>query len=577
MTPIETPVAYLAYNRPKHVARTFEAIRSARPAMLFLIADGPKPGSETDAAKCLQVREILESIDWPCKVFRNYAEQNLGLKVRVSSGLDWVFSHVDRAIILEDDCLPHPDFFRFCETLLSRYEADERVWAVTGDNFQKGHKRGNASYYFSKYPHCWGWATWKKNWKKYDSNLSFWQKYKSSKRWSTINAGQREQSYWESIFDNVERGLVNSWAFPWTASVWERGGLTATPNVNLVSNIGFGPDGTNCLEPMDHYGEINETLGDAIIHPEEVVRNIQADIFAFENHFNPPQEVQSLNHSACKGLLGCLKKYLSKPDKKRQDGEKKKIISLGFDHQRLLSIPRYSETTVEFGGRPFIIPDTVSCYYAYKEIFEKEIYKFNSTNATPRIVDCGSNIGLSVLYFKKLYPNATITAVEADARIFTYLCKNVESFQDNSLKLIQKAVSSTDGEIMFSHEGADAGREVMIEEENSDFTTVTSCQLDHLIQDQVDFLKMDIEGAEVDTLLASRLLCNVKNLFVEYHSFSEQKQRLPELLDKLTREGFRYYISTVYSPENAYLKQETQSGMDLQLNIFCVRPSKSEN
>lgn len=575
MNPIETPVAYLVYNRPQHVARTFEAVRFARPGMLFLIADGPKTGSETDVTKCMQVREILESIDWPCKVLRNYADSNLGLKARVSSGLDWVFSHVDRAIILEDDCLPHPDFFRFCETLLNRYEADERVWAVTGDNFQKGHKRGDASYYFSKYPHCWGWATWKKKWEKYDSNLSFWQKYKSSKRWSIINAGQREQSYWESILDNVERGLINSWAYPWTASVWKGEGLTATPNVNLVSNIGFGADGINCREPIGHYGEINETLGDVIIHPKEVLRNIQADLFTFENHFCPSQEVQfpviSLKQSDSKGLLESFKKYLFKPDKKLQDAENQKIISLGFDHQRLLSIPRYSETTVEFEGGTLIIPDSVSCFYAYQEIFEKEIYRFNSFSDTPNIVDCGANIGLSILYFKKLYPNANITAIEADARIFTYLCKNVALLEDNSLKLIQKAVSSNDGEMMFTHEGADAGRELMMGEYTGDFTRVTSCRLDHLIQDQVDFLKMDIEGAEVESLLASRLLSNVKNLFVEYHSFSQKKQRLHELLDKLTKEGFRYYISTVYSPKNAFLEQETRSGMDLQLNIFCVR------
>lgn len=130
------PIAYIIFNRPRHTRETFAAIRAQQPAKLFIIADGPRPGHPTDAERCREVQEIVEQIDWPCEVYRNYADENLGLKRRVSSGLDWVFEKVDRVIVLEDDCLPHPDFFGFCETLLERYENDERVWVITGNNFQ---------------------------------------------------------------------------------------------------------------------------------------------------------------------------------------------------------------------------------------------------------------------------------------------------------------------------------------------------------------------------------------------------------------------------------------------------------
>jgi FkbM family methyltransferase len=570
-------IAYIIYNRPRHVLRTFEAIRAARPEQLFIIADGPKRDVVTDDENCRQALEIVRNIDWPCEVFEDVSPENLGLKTRVSSGLDWVFSHVDRVIVLEDDCLPHPDFFGFCKTLLERYASDENIWAITGDNFQKGLQRGTASYYFSKYPHCWGWATWKRCWEKYDPDISFWETFRTSGKWSSINAGDGEQSYWESIFDRVAKGLVNSWAYPWTACAWYHGGVTATPNVNLVTNIGFGPDGTHCLESVDRDESPRESLGEAIIHPRGTFRDVRADLFVFENHFkeplrkSPPQLIPKQRSPAA--MVNLLKKFISPRDSNLacEGDEAEKQVCLGDDDQRLLSIPRYLETKVLLEGKPFLIPDSVSCYYAYKEIFENEIYRFDAGNATPRIMDCGANIGLSVLYFKKLYPDASITAIEADPRIFTYLAKNLDAFGGPSVKILQKAVTAGEGEILFHHEGADAGCLLREGEESSGASRVASVKLDELITEPVDFLKMDIEGAEIDALLSCSRLGDVKRLFVEYHSFANRKQRLQELLQFFTEHGFRYYLSTVFSPEHPFLNQETQSGMDLQVNISCVR------
>jgi len=278
------PIAYIIFNRPRHTLETFSAIRKQQPSKLFIIADGPRQEHVNDVERCRKVREIVEQVDWPCDVHRNYAEQNMGLKRRVSTGLDWVFSYVDRAIVLEDDCLPHPDFFLFCDSLLERYRANERVWVITGDNFQHGRKRGKATYYFSKYNHCWGWATWRRAWQHYLSGLPFWPEWKYSADWISKTPDRVERNYWSKIFDNVEQGAIDSWAYPWTACVWYHGGLTATPNVNLVTNIGIGPQGTHTVSLEDQKGISVYPLGE-LTHPEKIIQDQDADRYVFDHHF----------------------------------------------------------------------------------------------------------------------------------------------------------------------------------------------------------------------------------------------------------------------------------------------------
>src|SRR4030095_1100293 len=135
---LQTPVALLIFNRPETTARVLAEIRNARPAKLLIIGDGPRPGEPADAERCLAARAAAANIDWGCEVLKNYSDVNLGCGQRPASGLDWVFQNVDRAIIMEDDCLPHPTFFRFCDELLEHYRDDERVMTVSGNNFQYG-------------------------------------------------------------------------------------------------------------------------------------------------------------------------------------------------------------------------------------------------------------------------------------------------------------------------------------------------------------------------------------------------------------------------------------------------------
>src|SRR6266566_849672 len=179
---LSTPVAFIIFNRSERTAEVFGAIRAARPAQLFVIADGPRPDVESDATKCAATRAIIERVDWPCQIFRRYADKNIGLRRNVSEGLDWVFNQTERAIILEDDCLPDPSFFPFCEELLERYAEDRHVAMIGGTNLDPEHAapRGEDSYYFSRFWQIWGWATWRRVWQLCDHEMKEWPELRRS-------------------------------------------------------------------------------------------------------------------------------------------------------------------------------------------------------------------------------------------------------------------------------------------------------------------------------------------------------------------------------------------------------------
>ena len=278
-------VLFLVFNRPDTTRRVFEAIRQAKPKRLYVAADGPRRNRPGEDKRCEEVRQIATHVDWPCEVKTLFRETNLGCKMGVSEGINWFFEHEEEGIILEDDCLPHPDFFRFCDELLERYADDERVAVITGNNFQDGAKRGDASYYFSKYNHCWGWATWRRSWQHYQGDLAFWPEWRLSEAWRQLTPDSVERRYWNKIFERARAKQIDSWAYPWTASVWFKGGLTATPNVNLVSNIGFGPESTHTASANSPLAELaTNTLGN-LTHPRSVIKEVEADHYVFDHVF----------------------------------------------------------------------------------------------------------------------------------------------------------------------------------------------------------------------------------------------------------------------------------------------------
>ncbi len=248
---MNTPVAFIIFNRPDHTAKVFAAIREARPSKLLIIADGPRENHPDDQEKCRSARAVIEQVDWPCEVLKNYAEKNIGCKYRVSSGLDWVFSLVEEAIVFEDDCLPHPSFFRYCEELLEKYRYDYRIGIISGHNNLFGYRRNFDSYYFSNIPYVWGWATWKRSWESYDVNISDWPTVRDSGRLKDALHHDIEVKSWTSIFDHQYDGFFNTWDYQLMFTSLINNWLNIIPNTNLISNLGFDENATHTRDSLN--------------------------------------------------------------------------------------------------------------------------------------------------------------------------------------------------------------------------------------------------------------------------------------------------------------------------------------
>ena len=282
---MNVPILFLTYQRFHTAERVFSAIQKAQPPRLYFASNAPKSSNNEEVAKVDRVRSLLDRVDWPCEVKTRFLEKHLPVKQSVSSSLDWFFEHEEQGIILEDDCLPHPDFFTFCENLLDKYATDERVFAITGNNFQKGVRRGDASYYFSRYNHVWGWASWRRAWQKSDMDMRFWPEWKNSPAWKEFWHDPIARKYWEIILGRMYRGKFTTWDYPWSASVWYHGGLTATPNVNLVSNIGFGQDATHTDDTGHPLANMTTNAIGEVCHPTVVEQDGVADRFCFDHVF----------------------------------------------------------------------------------------------------------------------------------------------------------------------------------------------------------------------------------------------------------------------------------------------------
>jgi hypothetical protein len=279
------PVAIFVFNRPDKAARCLDRVRAYRPRQLFIIADGPRDGSASDAKLCEQSRGIVAAIDWPCDVITDFAEHNLGVMERVSSGITNVFKQVDRAAFLEDDCLVDPSFFGFAETLLERYRDESRVMCINAPNYQRGVRRGDGDYFFTKYALTWGWATWRRAWERFDSGLTQWPRF----RRDGLRSGCRsleERMYWASVyereFDCVGTRAAN-WDYAWLLSCWSHNGLSICPQVNLTENIGDGPDATHTTTPFDWQPPVGRIGGTRA--PLRVEADSAADMATFRNWY----------------------------------------------------------------------------------------------------------------------------------------------------------------------------------------------------------------------------------------------------------------------------------------------------
>lgn len=246
---VEAPIALIVFNRPRETAILFEEIRKLKPRKLFIIADGPRLNRPEEAKRCQEVRNIATNVDWDCEVKTNFSDENLGCKKRVVTGLDWVFMHTDKAIILEDDCIPSRSFFSFANELLEKYRNSFDIGIISGTSIGD-HSDAEHDYYFSNFPQIWGWATWKRVWDCYDGDISDWPRVKTTSFVKDRVSNSRGERRWRRGFEGVFKNEIDTWDFQLVYALWKKGLKTIVPTTNLISNIGFGADATHTFNPQ---------------------------------------------------------------------------------------------------------------------------------------------------------------------------------------------------------------------------------------------------------------------------------------------------------------------------------------
>jgi hypothetical protein len=288
---IDTPVLFLIFSRPDTTRKVFEAIRSARPSRLFIAADGPRAHKEGEAEKCEECRKVATEVDWPCEVHTLFRTENIGCGKGVSGAISWFFEHVEEGIILEDDTLPGPGFFRFCSDLLEKYRYDTRVMAVSGSSLPcRLSEHSEYSYFFSNWDYIWGWATWRRAWKYYDYSMPHYEHmvqngYFGSNYYSLFEKYYINHSYDRSYYANKS---VTWWSYQWGYARKINSGLVAVPVRNFIVNIGLGAGATNTTAENRWSFFKFEKMDFPLKHPDFVMVDRTTDDEIFKRHFTTP-------------------------------------------------------------------------------------------------------------------------------------------------------------------------------------------------------------------------------------------------------------------------------------------------
>lgn len=283
---MQTPVLLLLFNRPDYTRALLKQITPLSDAKIYIAVDGPRLNHPTDAENCAEVRKLVDTAPFKSKqVFKLYRDKNLGCRHGVKQAIDWFFSMEERGIILEDDCIPDPSFFPYCELLLEKYASAEHVFAISGDNFLLNTYRVPESYYFTRYFHAWGWATWKRAWEKFDFYMLGFPEFIQASGFDFYRMTDTEKSYWTKKYTELFLHLeeVNSWAYPFTFSVWQNQAVCIAPSVNLVKNIGFEQTGTHTKAASYWYQYLETGKLEISTHPDKIAINFEADQREFNN------------------------------------------------------------------------------------------------------------------------------------------------------------------------------------------------------------------------------------------------------------------------------------------------------
>jgi hypothetical protein len=270
---LTVPVAIIVYNRPNHTKSLIDALRTQLPSKLYVIADGPKPGSDRDRALVEKTRDEVRKIDWPCEVNEVFSDVNLGLRARVLTGLDAVFQREKFAIILEDDCIPDPSFFPYCEDLLSLYSTEKDVGIIAGHNAGPVINLAN-SYLFSSFTPIWGWATWSRVWLEFraSAQVETWSPTEVKDVLSTFSTQLMSRQFKKMMLSAFK---LDTWDISFAVFLRQRRFVNAIPKVSLISNIGFGQESTHTkFKPFDIELE-SGGLSFPLKHPDTISDNLR--------------------------------------------------------------------------------------------------------------------------------------------------------------------------------------------------------------------------------------------------------------------------------------------------------------
>ncbi len=281
----DIPILFIIFNRLDTAERVFAEIKKQQPKRLYIAADGPRANKPGEAEKCQKVRDLAKQVDWDCELKTLFREKNYGCGRAVSGAISWFFENEEMGIILEDDCLPHPDFFPYCRELLIKYKDDDRIGIVSGDNLQFGIKYGDASYYFSAYANIWGWASWRRTWQGYDLYLKDYQLAEFKKNIEMYFSSWCERQVWRNKFLVMKKQGNNTWDYQFSFYNWRHHRLNIVPNTNLISNIGFNADSTHTGSVADPNSNLPTAAIMPLTHPVDFVQNKVADKFVYNHSY----------------------------------------------------------------------------------------------------------------------------------------------------------------------------------------------------------------------------------------------------------------------------------------------------
>ena len=268
----EIPILIIVFNRIEETKKLLDSLRILKPKKIYVACDGPRKNKLEEHEIVIKVRNLINTIDWDCKIIRKFSEENLGCKINIIEAIDWLFENEEKGIILEDDCIPNKSFIDFCEFSLEKYKNNEIIMHINGSFYLDNFVEIPHSYYYSKISSCWGWATWKRAWSKLERNLIDYKKDSySGKIFKYYNNNHKMTKWMESYFDDTLYSKSKVWSSYWAYTIMKYDSLCITPTKNLVENIGMNDAGnSNIVDSFKLYGNFKSKEMNSFIHQDNI-------------------------------------------------------------------------------------------------------------------------------------------------------------------------------------------------------------------------------------------------------------------------------------------------------------------